>query len=102
MRGLTIVLASADPARYDVALTMASAQAALGGPSRLYLHGSAVTLLAPDRGPPLLATALELGVAIIACQTALCVHAVALPDDTEAGGMISLFSSLDDDRLILA
>lgn len=99
MRGLTIVVAGADAARFDAALTMANAQAALGARARLYLHDSAVTLLAPG---PLLAMALELGVAVVACQSALAEHGVALPDGVEAGGMISLFSDLGDDRLVVA
>ena len=97
VRGLTIIVATADAERFAAALTIASAGAALGARTRLYCHGRAVTLLA--RGEPL-DTALELGVAFIACQSALAEAAMTLPDFAEGGGMVSLLATLDDDRLV--
>ncbi|MBN2970968.1 hypothetical protein JW805_02905 [Roseomonas aeriglobus] len=99
MRALTIVVAGADLARFDAALTLANAQAALGGRARLYLHDAAVTL--PFTGP-LCDAARELGVEVIACQTALDVHGVPLPDGAEGGGMVGLLGTLGDDRLVFA
>ena len=99
MRGLTIVVASADPARLDAALTLANAHAALGGRARVYLHDSAVTAAMP---PDLYAAAVELGVMFVACQTALDTHGVVLPRDLEGGGMIGLVADLGEDRLVIA
>jgi predicted peroxiredoxin len=100
MRGLTLIAATGDPERFRAALTIASAHAALGGRTRLYLHEGAVALLVnPD---PLVATALETGVAIIACQTGLAGAGLAhsdLPAGVEAGGMVGLLAMLGDDRL---
>ena len=45
MRGLTILVAAADPERFHAALSLAAAQAALGGRARLHLQGEAVALL---------------------------------------------------------
>ncbi|HWK35834.1 DsrE family protein [Sphingomonas sp.] len=97
MRGLTIVVVSCDPGRWDAALTLASAEAALGGRTRVYCHDAAVTLIAPS---DLLATARELGVTLIACQTGLATHGMALPEGVEGGGLVSLLAELDDDRLV--
>jgi peroxiredoxin family protein len=98
MRGLTIVVVGADPARFDAALTLANAQAALGGRVRVYLHDAAVTLgMAGALGD----AARELGVAFIACQTALDTHDVALADGVSGGGMVGLVADLGDDRLVV-
>nr|WP_101750161.1 peroxiredoxin [Sphingomonas guangdongensis] len=99
MRGLTIVVASTDAERFGSACTLASAHAALGGRTRLYLHDAAVRVLTAEHR--LLATAQELGVAVIACQTGLAAQGVALPAGTEGGGMVSLLADLGDDRLIV-
>ncbi|WP_294290014.1 peroxiredoxin [uncultured Sphingomonas sp.] len=99
MRGLTIVVASADPARFDAALTLANAQSALGGRTRLYLHDAAVTL--PLTGT-LMDAARDLGVELIACQTALDTHGVPLPGGAEGGGMVGLLATMNDDRLVFA
>lgn len=98
MRGLTIVVADADPVRLDAALTLATAQAALGGRVRVYFHGAAVTLALP---PALAETAVELGVAFIACQTALDLHHTRLPPGFEGGGMVGLLADLGGDRLVV-
>lgn len=97
MRGLTIIVATADPERFAAALTLAGAHAALGQRTRLYCHDAAVIRLARS---PLLDTALDLGVRVIACQTGLAAHGVALPDYAEGGGMVSLLAELGEDRLV--
>jgi len=99
VRGLTVVVVTADAARFDAALTMVAAQAALGGRARLYLHDHAVTLLATT---PLLDSAVELGATLIACQSAVDAHAVSVPEGVEGGGMVGLLATLDDDRLVFA
>ncbi len=99
MRCLTIIVGGADAARFDAALTLANAQAALGGRVRIYLHDAAVTLPWPAAHK---LVAAELGVHVIACQTALDRHGVALPAGADGGGMISLLADLADDRLIFA
>ena len=102
LRGLTIIVATADAERFDAALTLASAHAALGGRTRLYCHDRAVGLLIGSA--PLLATAREIGVALVACQTGLANAGIAhdsLPPATEAGGMVGILAALDDDRLVV-
>ncbi len=108
MLGLTIIVATADPARCHAALSLAAAQAALGARARVYLHAEAVGLLAQEEhGDPGLAQltveAIALGVSFMVCQSGLDlagVHFSRLPPGTEAGGMVSLLTSLDGDRLV--
>ena len=97
MRGLTVIVAGGHAARFEAALTLATAQAALGGRVRVYLHDAAVTL--PLSGA-LIDTARELGVAFLACQTALDTHGVHPPDWVDGGGMVGLLADLGDDRLV--
>lgn len=100
MRGLTLIVATGDPERFRAALTLAAASAALGARTRVYCHESAVALLA--RPDPLLATAMETGAAIIACQTGLAdagLEAGDLPVGVETGGLVGLLADLGDDRL---
>jgi predicted peroxiredoxin len=115
MRGLTLIVATGDPERFRAALTLASAHAALGGRTRIYCHEAAVALLAGDdpdaamlhaRGLPsraqLIATAIESGAAILACQTGLALAGLAetrLPAGVETGGLVGLLADLGDDRL---
>jgi predicted peroxiredoxin len=115
MRGLTLLVATGDPERFRAALTIASAHAALGGRTRVYCHEAAAALLGGDdadagalraRGLPsraeLIATAIESGAAIIACQTGLALanlDAASLPDGVETGGLVGLLADLGDDRL---
>lgn len=115
MRGLTLIVATGNAERFRAALTIASAHAALGGRTRLYCHEAAVGLLAgndeglaelhakglPDRAA-LIATALESGVAITACQTGLALAGLTegdLPGGVETGGLVGLLADLGDDRL---
>ncbi len=119
MSRLTIIVATADPDRFRAALTLATAQAALGGAVRVYCHETSVALLVrearddddglarataglPDR-LALLAMALEAGVALIACQTGLAIAGLSvdgLVRDVQAGGMIGLLADTPDDRLV--
>ncbi len=104
MRGLTILVATADPERFHAALSFAAAQAALGGRSRVHLHGPAAALL--DTAEPdliaLRAEAIALGVEFSACQTGLSGRQPAeLPPGIEAEGPIGLLSRLEDDRLVV-
>ncbi|WCT71943.1 hypothetical protein PQ455_09785 [Sphingomonas naphthae] len=120
LKGLAIIVAGEDRARFHAALSLAGAQAALGGRSRVYLHGPAVGLLAAaaiDRedalwraaGQPTVAQlqedALTLGVTLIACQTGLAmagIDAATLDARIETGGLVGLMATLDEDRLLFA
>ncbi|MFW2829684.1 peroxiredoxin [Sphingomonas sp. ID0503] len=114
MTGLAIIVATADPARFHAALSIAAANAALGGRTRVYLHADAVALAAAPASPDdaryeaaglptlaqLLADALDLGVTLLACQTGLALSGVILPDHIEAGGLVSFLGDLGEDRLL--
>jgi predicted peroxiredoxin len=120
VRGLTIVVAEASPPRFRTALTLAAAQAALGGRARLFLDGGAVALLRPHlrdvadpafvtAGMPALADLLEealcIGVEVNACQSGLALtgtDAAMLDPRIGYGGMIGLLQTLGEDRLVLA
>lgn len=115
MRGLTLIVATGDPERLRAALTLAAANAALGGRTRVYFHEGAVALLAGDdanvaglraQGLPsrsdLIAAMIESGVTLIACQTGLALAGLAegaLPDTVQTGGLIGLLADMGDDRL---
>lgn len=117
MRGLTILVVSADPERFRAALSLACAHAALGERTRLYCHELTVRLILAGSDPgddalhasglptraQLLDEAREGGVAIIACQTGLAAAGIAfdtLPAGIEAGGLVSLLAELGEDRLV--
>ncbi len=104
MRGLTILVATADPARYCAALELAAAQAALGGRARVHLHGEAVTMLFTDESAGLAELRVEaaaLGVEMSACQTGLAATpGRSLPDNVAAGGPIGLLTELGEDRFV--
>ena len=121
MRALTIIVAAPDPERLRGALTLAAAQAALGGQARLFLQLDAVALLrAPIAAPrdaghkaaglpsleDLLAEALSLGVALSACQSGMSLAGLSLADlplGTEVTGPIALLQAQTEaDRLIFA
>ena len=104
MRGLTILVVSADPSRFRAALALASAHAALGGRTRLFLHEEAVALLraAGEDMLHLIATAMECGATVVACQTGLARAGLAetdLPAGAETGGLVGVLATLGDDRL---
>ncbi|WP_156678381.1 DsrE family protein [Sphingomonas profundi] len=119
MRGLTIIVADAAPERFRTALSIAAAQAALGGGARLFLQGAAVALLRGGEVPGdaahaaaglpalalLLEEALALGVTLVACQSGLHLaglDAASLDPRIEQGGLVSLLQGLGDDRLLCA
>lgn len=99
MRGLTLIVVAGDTERFAAAIAIASAQAALGGRVRLYLHDKAVALL-PGAA---LDDALALGVKVIACQSGLAAAGLALNDldpRIEAGGLVSLLATVGEDQLV--
>lgn len=119
MQGLTILIPVADRARFRAALSLACAQAALGGRVRIFCQEEAATLLVdtPDidetalsaRGlptiPTLIATAREIGVELLVCQTGLAAASLTIDGlyaSVEAGGLVGILATLGDDRLIVA
>lgn len=120
MRGLTIIVSGADPARLHAALSLAAAHAALERTARIFLQGDSVSLLrepiaSPDdarhaaAGVPtlgqLLGEATALGVEVIACQSGLALAGMTaddLPAGIETGGLVGLLSKSDDDQLVMA
>ena len=117
VRGLTIVVAGADPARLHAALSLAAANAALEGRTRVFLQADAVSLLGGAEEDPRCAAAgmpslselvgevLAMGVEIIACQSGLALagmSAEALPAGVETGGLVALLAGLGEDRLVIA
>ncbi len=118
MRGLTIIVADVSSERFRCALSLATAQAALGGKARIFLQGESVSIIrAPmvgweddvyaDAGQPtleqLFGESLDLGVQIIVCQSAMQMTG-AEPRDFDArveyGGVVSVMQSLGEDRLV--
>jgi len=119
VRALRIVVITADAERLRGALVLATAQAALGGEASLFLQLDAVALLASPLAAPedaahqaaglptlaeLLAEALDMGVALIACQSGLALSGLsadALPAGVEIGGPLSFLQQTDDDARLL-
>lgn len=118
MRGLTIIIADVSPVRFRAALGVAASQAALGGKVRIFLAGEAVDLIRvpvegwddddyatigqPDLGA-LYHEALEGGVGFIVCQTGMALCRAKMSDfdaRVEAGGMVSLLTTLGEDHLL--
>jgi hypothetical protein len=103
MTGLGIVVAGVDAIRFRTALTLAAAQAALGGRARILLDSGAVPLAAaPDA---LLESCFELGVEVMLCQSGLAeagMEAAALDPRFSYGGMVGWLAGLGDDRLVFA
>lgn len=108
MRGLTIIVAAADPVRLRAALEVAAAQAALGRPARLFLQSDAAPLLRHGTDEMLahmLKEGLALGVAVTVCQSGLAstgMSASELPDGVETSGLIEILASAADDQLLMA
>jgi len=122
MRGLTILVAGADGERLHAALSFAAASAAMGAATgaatRLHLHGRAVGLLAPPIAMPgdadhtaaglptlaqILEDALDLGVAISACQSGLALAGLAadaLDPRIAMDGPVGVLLAAGDDRLV--
>ena len=103
MTGLGIIVADIDPVRFRTALTLAAAQAALGGRTRMLLDNAAVRLAAD--ADELLESCFELGVSVTLCQTGLALaglQADRLNPRFTYGGMLGWLAELGDDRLLLA
>ena len=113
VRGLTVIVIEASTVRLHAALSIAAASAATGAPTRLHLHGEAARLLATPittdedesyarTGLPTLAQlldeALELDVAITACQSGLAMAGIAATDfdpRIEVGGLVTVIAGSD-------
>lgn len=118
MRGLTIIIASADQTRLRSALGLALSHHALGGAVRLFLDtAAAVAVRAPiigeddaaqvAGGMPALAglvdEALDAGVRLSACQAGVAMAGASAADFDPRigfGGMVGLLATLGDDRLV--
>lgn len=118
MSGVTIILATPDPAKLRVALMIAAASTALGDAARIFFSESAVRLLgAPPADPadadyathglPTLAALCEeafaADVTLIACQSGLALaglDASRLDPRIEAGGMVSTLAADRNARII--
>jgi hypothetical protein len=103
MIGLGIIVAEADPVRFRTALTLAAAQAALGGRVRILLDSGAVMLAGtPD---PLLESCFELGAEVTLCQTGLAeagLDGSTLDPRFCYGGMVGWLARIGADRLVIA
>lgn len=100
LRGLTVIAADGDAARFAAAIELVASWAALGGGARLFCRGGSVQRL----NDPALAEAMSCDVQVIACQSALAEHAIDLSTHDpriEAGGMVSLLATLGEDRLVV-
>ncbi|WP_448502971.1 hypothetical protein [Sphingomonas sp.] len=99
MRGLTVIVRTVASVQANAEL--ASTVAVMGGRARLYFEREAVEALA---GSPLLADARNMGVELLACQTALADAALtsdALLPGTQLCGLVHLMQTLDNDRLVI-
>lgn len=120
MQGLSIIVASADGARFYAALETAAAAAALGRPARIFLQGEAAGLLrAPvsfdgdaarrAAGQPdlasLIAEAMAMDVRLVVCQSGMALAGMTaseLVPQVRAGGLVSFLSEMgSDDRLVV-
>jgi peroxiredoxin family protein len=107
MSGLTIIVTSGDLGRFQAALEVAAANAALGKRTRLFLQSNAVPLLRPalDADLDLLGEAIALGTSVTVCQTGLAMvgmTAEELPPGVDTGGLVELLATRRDDQLLMA
>lgn len=120
MRPVHLILAGSDDERFWAALSLAGALAAGDTPVRLFLSGSAAMLAAEDYDAPgdyqrstagvptvaeLIDSALELGVAIHACQTGMALLGLEsddLREDMVIDGLIAFLAGVDDDDRLLS
>lgn len=120
LRGLTIVVASADPIRLRSALGLALSHVALGGTARVFLDTAAVPLVRTPITDPGDAAHIAAGLPGLAAlidqafaadiRMTLCQAGVALTQATAAdfdprfafGGMIGLLAELGDNRMVMA
>jgi len=103
MTGLGIIVAGVDPVRFRTALTLAAAQAALGGRVRILLDSGAVTLAATL--DTLFESCFELGAEVTICQTGLAeasLDASMLDPRFCYGGMVGWLAGIGADRLVIA
>lgn len=119
MRGLTLLVATADAERLHAALTFAAAGAASGAAVKLHLHEGAVSLLAQPQAAPgddvraqaglptltqLFDETMALGVAVSVCQSGLAMAGLDLRQldaRIEAQGPVGLLAGLGDDQLLV-
>lgn len=104
MRGLTLVVVTAEPARFRAALRFAAASAALGRPTRLFLDEEAVPAILEPTAQPLLRTAWELDVVVTLCQTGLATAGLdlrMLDPRLFAGGLVGLLGTQGEDELVV-
>ena len=102
MNGLAIVVTAAD--RAVPALRVAAAAAALGRAVAVHFDGPSVVALAAPAGPEL-AAALDLGVAVTACQSGLAeagLAASALAAGVATGGLVGFLGHHGQTQLLLA
>lgn len=118
-RPLAVIIGTTAHDRAHAALSLAAASAALGRDVALYLHADAARLMdaafhcAEDArfaaaGVPtigeLLASVIELGVAITICQTGLALNGLAadtLPGPAEAGGLVDFLARMGAAEIVL-
>ena len=98
MSDLAIIVVGPDAMRARSALGMAAAAAALGRRSTVLFDSGSVAALAWLVEP--LATALDMGVAVTACATALADLDIKLPEGIEAGGMLAFLSANRNAQLV--
>ncbi|MDX3899013.1 MAG: DsrE family protein [Sphingobium sp.] len=119
MRALRLVLTTPDAERFRGALTLAAAQAALGGEAALFLQLDAVAMLRPpiagprdaahaDAGLPTLSTllteAIALGVRVTACQSGMALGDIGvddLPEGVEVGGPLQFLADGGEGPVVL-
>ncbi|WP_199554961.1 DsrE family protein [Sandaracinobacteroides hominis] len=104
MPGLLLIVTDTGGERFNAAMELAAATAALGRPVALLLRGPAILDLARKPVADALSTLHELGAHIAACQTAMATHHLAadqLPDGVEPLGMIAFLSGRSDWQTLL-
>lgn len=116
---LALIIADLGHARLHAGLSLAATAAAAGRTVRVFCHAEGVALVQPGRvwkedatyraaGLPtiadLLETALDLGVAVMVCQSGLALinlSAADLPAQVEAGGLPAFLGRARGSQLIL-
>lgn len=119
MSGLTILVATADQARFRSALGLALSHIALGGTARLFLDAAAVMLVRSPivggddaiqaaGGMPALAglvdEALDAGARVTLCQAGMAMAGTTAGDfdaRIEFGGLVGVLAALGEDRLVV-
>ena len=117
-QGLAIIFSDSAHGRIHAGLSLACASAALGRPVRMFFHGESVCAFDRHRkwkgdetftlaGIPslcdMITTALELGIATMACTSGLhlCgLTANQLPENVEAAGMVAFLADVQDYELV--